>query len=391
MYPAARVASTVSKALTRIASTRLGGTVQPIADAVSCVLQPCFGLTDVLAVMERLERDGLPVWLAGGWGLDALFGSQTRFHRDLDIVAEDDATAERALDLLITLGFSVDKPHLGVLWWRPTTYDAIAPPSRRVQILTLDWTLLTAAAALVSDEGTAPADRSPGEKNVYGLGRLCNTDVPCLTASAQDLFHKGYEPRPDDCEDLLLLNDLGDDRRTPVPPAGVTSLIVPVFSLQAATMAAWQRLHGPRSTPHVTILHPFKAASEIDDATLGALDEVFSTVSSFAFDLTEVRWFGDRVVYLAPSRPDLFRAMTDAVTRAFGVLPYAGVFDSNIPHLTLCEGQPKRVLAREARLAQRRPPSHCEAREAWLIASDAAPGGHPMILRRLPFSRPRGS
>src|SRR5436305_6726680 len=41
---------------------------------------------DVIAVVDRLERAGLAVWLDGGWGVDAIVGRQTRPHDDLDIV-----------------------------------------------------------------------------------------------------------------------------------------------------------------------------------------------------------------------------------------------------------------------------------------------------------------
>src|SRR4051795_11221997 len=38
------------------------------------------------AVLARLEASGVDVWLAGGWGIDALLGRQTREHRDLDLL-----------------------------------------------------------------------------------------------------------------------------------------------------------------------------------------------------------------------------------------------------------------------------------------------------------------
>src|SRR6478672_2893398 len=41
---------------------------------------------DVVAIVTRLQRAGLPVWLDGGWGVDALVRRQTRPHDDLDVV-----------------------------------------------------------------------------------------------------------------------------------------------------------------------------------------------------------------------------------------------------------------------------------------------------------------
>jgi len=38
---------------------------------------------EVHAVLDALGTAGIPTWVAGGWGVDALAGRQTRAHRDL--------------------------------------------------------------------------------------------------------------------------------------------------------------------------------------------------------------------------------------------------------------------------------------------------------------------
>jgi lincosamide nucleotidyltransferase A/C/D/E len=43
----------------------------------------------VLELCRRLTGLGIPIWLDGGWGVDALLGEQTRPHDDLDIVVEE--------------------------------------------------------------------------------------------------------------------------------------------------------------------------------------------------------------------------------------------------------------------------------------------------------------
>src|SRR5215207_1689396 len=60
----------------------------------------------LLAVVGRLEADGIDVWLDGGWGVDALLGHQTRDHDDLDLVVELDY-ATRIIELLAGLGYSL--------------------------------------------------------------------------------------------------------------------------------------------------------------------------------------------------------------------------------------------------------------------------------------------
>jgi lincosamide nucleotidyltransferase A/C/D/E len=50
---------------------------------------------DVIDVLDALEAESVHHWVAGGWGVDILVGSQTRAHRDLDL-AVDTATTRVA-------------------------------------------------------------------------------------------------------------------------------------------------------------------------------------------------------------------------------------------------------------------------------------------------------
>jgi lincosamide nucleotidyltransferase A/C/D/E len=43
---------------------------------------------DVVWLLRQLGQADVPVWLDGGWGVDALLGEQTRHHGDLDIVVQ---------------------------------------------------------------------------------------------------------------------------------------------------------------------------------------------------------------------------------------------------------------------------------------------------------------
>lgn len=53
----------------------------------------------VLDLLAHLAAREIPVWLDGGWAIDALLGEQTRPHDDLDLVSrlEDSAVLEQAL------------------------------------------------------------------------------------------------------------------------------------------------------------------------------------------------------------------------------------------------------------------------------------------------------
>jgi 2'-5' RNA ligase superfamily len=58
-----------------------------------------------------------------------------------------------------------------------------------------------------------------------------------------------------------------------------------------------------------------------------------------------VAWFGDTVVWLAPSPAAPFRALTAALTWRFpGTSPYGGVFAEVVPHLSVGHDAPRAVL-----------------------------------------------
>jgi hypothetical protein len=57
-------------------------------------------LGEVLGVLADLAEAGCAVWVAGGWGVDALVRRHTRPHRDLDLAldARNETVALRVLE-----------------------------------------------------------------------------------------------------------------------------------------------------------------------------------------------------------------------------------------------------------------------------------------------------
>ncbi len=80
--------------------------------------------SDVHAVLDALATAGCRAWVAGGWGVDALVGRQTRPHRDLDLAI--DARAEYAA--LAQRGDVVETD------WRPVRVEVAAPGGRSVDL-----------------------------------------------------------------------------------------------------------------------------------------------------------------------------------------------------------------------------------------------------------------
>ena len=135
----------------------------------------------VLQAVDALSTAGIEVLVAGGWGIDAILGEQTRKHSDADLVVRKDQarSAERALG---SIGYTVlDRLHGG--HWMPIVVVCRNADGRTVEML--------------------PMRRLPEATT----GRLAGREVACLSARTQIRFHRGYRQRLDDRRDLARLRD----------------------------------------------------------------------------------------------------------------------------------------------------------------------------------------
>jgi lincosamide nucleotidyltransferase A/C/D/E len=151
---------------------------------------------DALAVLAALDVAGVPAWLDGGWGVDALAGRQTRSHSDLDLVIALDQ-ASRAEGALRLLGFAVGDDA------RPTRLVLRDGAGRQIDCHTV--TFDTTGGGVQELPDAAAFRYSPEGFN--GSGRLAGQPVACLTAQVQVLCHLGYPPDADDYHDMRLLHE----------------------------------------------------------------------------------------------------------------------------------------------------------------------------------------
>ena len=63
-------------------------------------------ITELFQVLDLLESLDMQFWLDGGWGVDVLYGQQTRLHRDIDIDFDANYT-DQLLDLLQERGYQI--------------------------------------------------------------------------------------------------------------------------------------------------------------------------------------------------------------------------------------------------------------------------------------------
>lgn len=149
----------------------------------------------VLDVLGRLEAAGVPTWIGGGWGVDALVGEQSRTHDDLDLAIDlrHEATAIRVLE---EAGFRIAEDH------RPTRFVLRTDGGWTVDVHPVDFSGPGPGVQRVpgGDPFRYPAD-------AFTLGRIAGRTVPCLSAAQQLRFHLGYPPKDKDRHDMRLLRD----------------------------------------------------------------------------------------------------------------------------------------------------------------------------------------
>ncbi len=151
---------------------------------------------EVHAVLDALGRAGIPTWVAGGWGVDALAGRQTREHRDLDLLV-DAERLEDCMRILTARGYAVETD------WRPVRVEVGAAGRGWVDVhpvrLAADGSGVQAGL-----DGT----RFYYPPDCFTTGNLAGREAPCLTAAHQQFLHTGYEPRAQDIHDLRVLRTL---------------------------------------------------------------------------------------------------------------------------------------------------------------------------------------
>ena len=87
--------------------------------------------------------------------------------------------------------------------------------------------------------------------------------------------------------------------------------------------------------PHVPLLDPFAAVSDLDDGVLSELRSYFADVVPFALRLTDLSQFPGGSAYLTPEPAAPFRHLTAGLVRLFPEFARRrGMFDV-VPHLTV--------------------------------------------------------
>ena len=166
----------------------------------------------VISLYRALIAADVPVWLMGGWGVDALVGRQTRPHHDLDLLVEI-ADLERLRLSLVDLGFALaymwdDE----VRWIRHDLWSSRLEQPSAFVYGHADGREVDVHVVRRSDGGEVEMLWSvPYAFTAVGLGAtgaIEGQSVQCLSREMQLQAHTGYDLPAHHLQDLELLDKL---------------------------------------------------------------------------------------------------------------------------------------------------------------------------------------
>lgn len=146
---------------------------------------------DAIEIISYAVDNGIDIWLDGGWGVDALLGTQTRVHNDIDLFVEK-INSKKFIDIVKEKGFSeIEEAY--------TTASHTVWKDTKGRIIDLHIFEFNEQGNLVFEGETYSGD-------VFsGIGKISNKVVKCISAENQVLFHLGYEHDENDVHDVRLL------------------------------------------------------------------------------------------------------------------------------------------------------------------------------------------
>lgn len=178
-----------------------------------------------------------------------------------------------------------------------------------------------------------------------------------------------------------------------LPSCAQSALLVPVPEAEPL-VGRWRAQHDPKATwgvpAHITLVVPWLPPEQVKREHLDELDQIVGAEPPFEYVLEQVCWFGERVLWLAPSPAGPFKALTAKLAEHFGTPPWSGEFKEVVPHLTvgLAEQSTGGMLAEAADDLRTKLPLFCRATDVqvmcgsgdhWRAVHDAPLGAYARL------------
>ena len=145
---------------------------------------------DVLEFIELMTKNNIEVWIDGGWAVDALLGSQTRLHEDLDIAIRH-RNAGRIQSLLEAHGYT--EVPLDDSWL--CNFVMGDEQGHRIDVHSCEF----------DTEGKCVFGVTYPFDSLKGSGTINGFPVQCITPEWLVKFHTGYPLDENDYKDVQAL------------------------------------------------------------------------------------------------------------------------------------------------------------------------------------------
>ena len=157
--------------------------------------KPKMTSSSLVELLRLFENNMIQVWLDGGWGVDALLQTQTRVHKDVDVIVSI-LDVPKLQELLGMEGFSVQEGE------PPNSFVLANGVGLEVDVHAVSF----------DDDGNGVYRMQDGEDWIYPAegfsehGIVRGISVKCLSPTVQVLCHAhGYIPVEKDFCDMELL------------------------------------------------------------------------------------------------------------------------------------------------------------------------------------------
>lgn len=145
--------------------------------------------SEVAELYADLVHHDIPIWIDGGWCVDALVGRQTRSHNDLDVAVRRPHAGELC-SYLTARGFAAEESSESQEW----VFVMANADGDRIDIHVFDYDGETVSYGIEYPYGA-----------LTGVGTIAGRDVNCVSAEWMFRFKTAYEPKPKDLDDVAAL------------------------------------------------------------------------------------------------------------------------------------------------------------------------------------------